>query len=305
MKRSLLLALFFLVSCATRTPVTDNLTRKANIPSSSQIQRVPLIKQDEKQCGPASLAMVLQYYGVRKTPEHLAQDLFHKDLGGSFRSDVLASARREGMMAIETDDLADVLEEVSSGNPVLVFQNLGLSYLPQWHFSVITGYDLGGPDVILNSGEDEQQKMDMRVFERSWILGGKWGAIILPPDRLARTASEVDHLESASLLEKIGKIEEAQRAYSAILERWPESYLALIGRANTAYALKDKPLAERFFRKAVQVNPRSSIGWHNLALVQDELGRGSEAKISARKALEVVEKENAQAFKVSLRRFLD
>ncbi len=298
------LFIVLLVSCATRTPVTDKLTRKSHIPLSSQIREVPAIKQEEKQCGPAALAMVLQYHGVNKTPESLSNELFQKDLGGSFRSDILTSARREGMMVMEIHDLSQALEEISAGNPVLVFQNVGFEMAPQYHFSVLTGYDLKGPDVVLNAGKAKEESWDMRVFERSWVLGGKWGAVILPPEKLSQSLSELAHVEAASLLEASGKNEEARKAYEAILSKWPQSHLGLIGAANVAYGKNNLKQASSFLTRATQADPKSAVAWHNLALVQNELGDIKAAKFSAKKAQELVEKENEEQFKVSLKKLL-
>lgn len=304
MKAVFLICFLFLVSCATRTPVTDKLTRKNDLPEKIKIMKVPSIKQDEKQCGPAALAMILQHHNIQRSPQDLSSGLFNKDLGGSFRSDLMASGRREGMMAIELNDLSDVLKEVSGGRPVVVFQNLGFSFMPKWHFSVITGYDLKGPDVYLNSGDSKPQKIDMRLFERSWVLGGHWGALIFPPEQLSLTASESVHSEAASLLEKMGKLKEAKMAYASILKKWPDSYLSLIGLSNVSYSLSEKQNALKYLEEAVKVNPEGSIAWHNLALVQEELGKTKEARVSARKALNVAEKENKESFKVSLKKIL-
>lgn len=293
-----------MVGCATRTPITDSLTSGTDITNSYRIRGVPVFEQDEKQCGPASLATIFNYYGITKTPEELSRFLFTKKLGGSFRSDILASARNEGFMAMEMNDLSLVLKEVSEGNPVIIFQNLGLASMPQWHFSVLTGYDLKGPDVFLHSGKIKEEKMDMRLFERSWSLGGNWAALIMPPDKTSSTMSELSHIEAATLLESLANHEAALKAYRAILSRWPQSHLASIGAANVSYAINKKSDAEKYLLLAVESNSRSAIAWHNLALIQGELGKHKEARSNARKALTYVEKDKESNFRISLKNFL-
>lgn len=296
----LLLILFIFAGCATRTPVTDKLTRKVEGSGRHKIEDVPVIAQKENHCGPASLAMVLQYYGKDKTPDELAKNLFHKKMEGSFRSDVLASARQEGMMAFEMDDLRKVFKEVENNHPVIVFQNLRLESAPQWHFSVLRGMDLKGPDVYVNSGTEKMEKMDMRLFERSWILGGQWGALILPPDKISATATDVEHVEAASLLEASGNQEAALIAYKTILERWHSQHLALIGAANVTYARNEKREAEKFLLRAVKASPKNAIAFHNLALVQAELGKMTSARKYAEKALTLATTEQVNHFQKSL-----
>ena len=296
----LFLSFFFLVSCATRTPVTDKLTRKLPDDPHHNISQVPVIAQKKNHCGPASLGMVLKFYGNNKSPDDLAHNLFHQDLGGSFRSDILASARREGMMVFEIDDLRDVLKEVKDNHPVIIFQNLGLESAPQWHFSVLRGYDLATPQVYMNAGEAQMTKMDMHLFERSWILGGKWGALILPPHKLSKTISGIQHVEAASLLEASGNHQAALVAYESILQKWPQESLAMIGAANASYALKKVSLAEKFLLRAVKENPQSAIAFHNLAFIQNELGKVSLARKNATQAMSLATSEQRPQFQVTL-----
>src|SRR2546422_3737218 len=46
---------------------------------------------------------------------------------------------RSGQLAVPVTTLSDLLAEVAAGHPVLVFQNLGLHWIPRWHFAVAVG----------------------------------------------------------------------------------------------------------------------------------------------------------------------
>ena len=57
------------------------------------------------------------------------------------------------MVALRTAPrLADLLQEVAAGHPVIVLQNLGLEWIPVWHYSVVIGYDLSRGQLVLRSG---------------------------------------------------------------------------------------------------------------------------------------------------------
>lgn len=102
MKLYALLLFLVCVSCATRTPVLNKLAKNAE---STLIKDVPVIKQDDYHCGPATLAMVMQFHGTKISAEEAAKGLFHKNLKGSFFSEMKAKAREEGFVVVEVNDL--------------------------------------------------------------------------------------------------------------------------------------------------------------------------------------------------------
>src|SRR5207237_710925 len=138
-----------------------------------------VIKQKDHHCGPATLSMVMQYHGKKKSPDELAQGLFHKKLRGSFFPEMKARARSEGMMVLEVNDLGKAFDEVRAGHPVIVLENNGFRFFSRWHFAVLTGMDFEGPDVFLNDGDNEVNERDMRWFERAFIFGGRRSLVIL------------------------------------------------------------------------------------------------------------------------------
>lgn len=296
MKFFVLILVFVCASCATRTPVTDKLHRKAE---SFRIENVPVIKQEENHCGPASLAMVMNHYGMNHTPQELARGLFHEKLKGSFFPEMKSRARSEGMIVIEVNDLKHVFEEVRAGHPVIVLQNNGFQFFPRWHFAVLSGMDFSGPDVIVTG-----EKNDMRLFERSFVLGGRRSLVLLPPDKLSVTGSELEHIESAAILENTGKKQEALLAYQAILGKWNSSLLARIGLANVFYGLNEKIKARGQLEAASSHHPQSPLVWHNLAIIEGETGNKTKARESAKRALMLASEPQKEKFLVSLKDWL-
>jgi len=296
MKFLVLLLVFVCASCATRTPVTDKLHRKAE---AHRIENVPVIKQEENHCGPATLAMVMNFYDMNKTPEELSHGLYHEKLKGSFFPEMKARARSEGMMVLEVNDLRKAFEEVRAGHPVIVLQNNGFRFMPQWHFTVLSGMDFEGPDVYVT-----EDKRDMRFFERSFILGGRRSLVLLPPGKLSATGSELEHIEAAAILENTGKKTEALAAYQAILKKWKTSLLARIGTANVLYEKNEKVKAREQLKLASADHPQSPLVWHNLAIIEGETGQKEKARRSAKIALELASGPQKNQFMVSLKDWL-
>jgi len=82
----------------------------SGIPQRAEIGAVPFYPQDDYQCGPAALAMVLGAGGKAIEPEALRPQVYLPDRHGSLQVEMLAAARRNGFVAIELKPkLADLL----------------------------------------------------------------------------------------------------------------------------------------------------------------------------------------------------
>jgi hypothetical protein len=270
MKTLWALALLFLATaCASSTKQTDALLReRPAIPASSEIANVPFVQQKSGYCGPATLTMALQAVGKPVTVDQVAPQVYTPQAKGSLQMDMISAGRRQGMMAIPIHGLSPLLREVAAGHPVIVFENLALSWLPQWHYALVYGYDLNAPSVTMHSGPEKQKRWDMRKFERSWKLADYWGLLILPPGELSATATELEHVTAAAALEQMGKEEEARMAYLGILRRWPKSLGPLIGLGNIYFRRHDYAEALKYLRQATATHPESSAAWHNQAVVE-------------------------------------
>lgn len=300
-----LLVAFLLGGCATSTRQTDQLLKhRGELAPTSRLADLKLIKQKENHCGPATLAMALKHAGRDVSLEEITAQSFTEKAQGTFQADMLSTARHQGMLTIPVSTMEGLLEETAAGNAVIVFQNLGFSWWPQWHYAVVSGHDLSGPDIFLHTGDRKFSKTDMRFFERSWKLGGYWGLLLLPPDRLSVSGSELDHAQGAAMLEQLGKIQAAQTSYETMLTRWHESLSALIGLGNITYAKAQYQPAVAYLSRAVRHHPRSAIAWHNLAFAQGSAGQKTKARASARKALELVHSDSQATYRHSLAEFL-
>jgi tetratricopeptide (TPR) repeat protein len=197
----------------------------------------------------------------------------------------LSGSRRNGRLAIEVRRLDALLAEIAAGHPVLVFQNLGLDLLPQWHFAVAIGYDLPARTIILHSGTEARRSVALATFERTWRRGDFWALTVLKPDQFPVSARQRDVVEAAAGLERAGRLPEAETAYATALARWPENHAALMGLGNTRYARRNVSGAEVAYRRAIELRPDAAAAWNNLAYVLKALGRRSEAISAAQRAV--------------------
>ena len=255
------------------------------IPSQYHIPSVPFFPQTDYQCGPASLAMTLVWSGVPTDSEKLSGVVYTPSLKGSLQPAMIGAARRHGRVAYVISSPGELLAEVAAGHPVIVLQNLGLSWVPVWHYAVVIGYDAVSDIVMLHSGETSEKEMAMRVFDHTWSRSDYWGLLTLPPDRLPATAVEAAYAEAVLGLEKARRWPEAIQGYHAALEKWPDNFPARMGIGNAYYAMGDLPAAEQSFAEATRQFPTQGAAFNNLAQVLFDQGKKEAALTYAEKAV--------------------
>lgn len=275
-----------LAACASLPPDYDA-ARLAPMPAQQELTEVPFHPQDEYQCGPAALATAFGSAGVERSPQALTREVYLPQRKGSLQPEMLATTRRAGLLAYRlAPQPSALLQEVAAGHPVVVLQNLRLALLPQWHYAVVVGYDLGDNTIVLRSGRDKRLTMSLAGFDRSWTKAGRWAFVALPPDQLPATAREDDVVAAAAALERASPAA-ARRAYQMALGAWPLNLAARIGSGNAAYAMHQLDAAQTDYRQATIDHPDAADAWNNLAQVLYETGQWQAARTAARRAVAI------------------
>jgi len=281
----LAIALLLAVAACTAPQTARLVEAPGELPPRAALESVPFFPQEAYYCGPAALAMTLAWSGLDETPDSIAPAVYTPGREGTLAPDIVAAARRKGRLAVEIRGLDNLLAEVAAGNPVLVFQNLALQWWPQWHFAVVTGYDLERREIVLHSGTTERLVTPLDAFERTWERSDQWALVTLPPDRLPASDDRRAVLLGAAGLEQAGQQQAAVTAYQAILMRWPEETAAWIGQGNAWFSLGHYAEAEEAFRTAIAGAPEAAAAWNNLAYALSRQGRRDEAIEAALKAV--------------------
>ncbi len=276
---AILAAIFILGGCtATRL---DSTLPVAAIPDRAELEAVPFFSQRRQQCGAAALATVLAYRGAEVTAAELEPLVYIPGREGSLAIELVAQARQHQQLAYPLEPtLEALLREVAAGNPVLVMQNLGLSWLPQWHFAVVVGFDQSERTLVLRSGNDQRRQVAMKTFLNTWRKAEYWGRVILPPDQVPVTAQPLPYLRAAADLEELQLLDAAAASYRAALARWPEDNdidgLARLGLGNIAYNRQQYHQAIDWLQagRGLQLPQH----WNNLAYSLLAAGCGADAR---------------------------
>lgn len=280
----ILLGGFFIAliqGCSSITLQSDNLLEKkpSEFIQPQELVNVSFNPQRKYECGPASLATVLQWQGLNISDNNLVPQVYLPERKGSLQIELLAATRRYGFIPYIIDkEMSALLKEVKAGNPVLVLQNLGLDWYTKWHYAVVIGYDINKDEIILRSGEIQRHVNSFSLFERTWRRAKYWGFIILNKDQLPVTGDAFSYLKSVAPFENLKKTKFALSAYKTALQRWPDDRNLLIAAGNASYSLNDLSSAEKFYRKVAFKWPEYAPGLNNLAQVLYEKKHFREAE---------------------------
>lgn len=282
------LILLQLSACSTPQTNTLRIAAPADIPATIELNQVIFYPQEEYQCGPASLAMAMQSAGLNVEPGQLKDYLYLPQKQGSLQVEMLATTRKHGLLAYQLQpELQDMLKEISAGNPVVVLQNLALSWYPLWHYALVIGYDLQREEIILRSGLTQRLVMPFTTFEHTWARGKHWAMVALPPARLPQTATPEHWVQSIAALEHSSPYTYTGQAYEAAMQRWPNHLLLDIAAGNHAYRHGKLNQAEQIFRTATEQHPESVAALNNLAQTLSDLGKHEAALQAINRAIEL------------------
>lgn len=168
-----LIIFFFSFSCSS-----SYIQHNSN---SRILKNVPFYPQQEYQCGPSSLAGVMNYHGLNITPEKIADDIFSKSAKGTLGLDMVIYAKNKGVRAMQyAGSLDDLKANINSGYPLIVLVDYGFLFYQHNHFMVIIGYNDYG--ILVNSGSADKQFIDTESFVKTWEKTNYWTLLIKKRD---------------------------------------------------------------------------------------------------------------------------
>lgn len=256
---------------------------------ASELTETPFFSQKRYQCGPAALATVLVASGVSVSPDDLVPEVYLPERKGSLQLELMASARRHGRLPYPlAPDVASVLEEVAAGSPVLVLQNLGVAWLPVWHYAVVVGYDPGSNSVLLRSGRQARRQESLARFDRSWQLADRWAVRMLRPGSVPATGDAATYLRTVMNGQRVFPESEILLALESGVERWPNAADMAFATANQVRKMGELDRARSYYEQALKVDPGHLGAMNNLADLLLTIGEIAPARQVIDQALRLV-----------------
>ena len=141
------------------------------------IHDVPFYAQEAYQCGPASLAGVMNYWKIEVVPDDIAKGIYSRSAKGTLNIDMAIYPQQKGLLAEQyAGNMNDLKKNIDSGYPLIVLVDYGFWVYQLNHFMVVVGYDEDG--VIVNSGKDESKFIPEEDFMKSWKKTAFWTLLI-------------------------------------------------------------------------------------------------------------------------------
>jgi len=143
------------------------------------IENVPFYPQENYQCGPASLAGVLNSWGFNIPPSEIAAEIYSPKARGTLDLDMVLFAEKKGLKANQyRGSLEDLKRNIDSNQPLVVLVDEGFWVYQKDHYMVVVGYEEGG--LIVNSGKERHQLISLGRFQRGWERTNFWTLRITP-----------------------------------------------------------------------------------------------------------------------------
>jgi len=144
--------------------------------------KVPFYPDRTDQCGPATLAGVLTFWGKPIEPKQLREEMYLAKLHGTLPMDLVLTAKNHGLKTeMVRGDLDILRSELSAGRPVLAMLNTGFSAVPVDHYVIVTGLDDRRGGVIMHSAGKQNQYMSNKKFLKQWEKTDYWTLLMRLP----------------------------------------------------------------------------------------------------------------------------
>jgi len=145
------------------------------------IENVPFYPQKAYQCGPASLAGVLNHWHVAVSPSDIAAEIYSESAKGTLDWDMVLYARQTGLRVRQyRGSITEIKRSIDLGYPVIVLVDYGFWFYRQNHFMVVVGYNEDG--ILANSGKEHLRLIRFRDLLRSWERTEYWTLLIHSKD---------------------------------------------------------------------------------------------------------------------------
>jgi ABC-type bacteriocin/lantibiotic exporter with double-glycine peptidase domain len=163
---------------------------------------VPFVKQSKNLCGPACIAMVLQYWGkpgngeAAGEPERISIQEIAKALDIRSGLGTLGSQMQRYFSTLDYQSFSfqgewdDVANHLAKGRPLIVALG-GRGILG--HYVVLVGWNSEERVVLVNDpARRKLLKLDQRRFEKSWEQTSRWTLLALPRNNSVNASTAPD-----------------------------------------------------------------------------------------------------------------
>lgn len=170
--------------CLT-TGCATNIAKRPTNNTKAVIAKVPFVKQKPDYCGPASLAMIFNFYALNVSQDEIAREIFSPELKGTLSLEMVSYAFEKGFDAdVYNGSMADIRAKLEAGFPLIVSHKAEKDD-KRVHYIVVFGFD-DGKEVFyghLDTKNGQAQAIDYRRFLKHWDMADNLTIFIRPANK--------------------------------------------------------------------------------------------------------------------------
>ena len=162
-----------------------NTAKRPTDSAKAVIANVPFIEQKPDYCGPASLAMIFNFYGLNVSQDEIASEIFSPELKGTLSLEMVSYAFKKGFDAdVYNGSMADLRSKLEAGFPLIVSHKAEKND-KRVHYLVVFGFD-DAKEVFYGYSDTKNgpaQAIDYRKFLKHWDMADNLTFFIHPANK--------------------------------------------------------------------------------------------------------------------------
>lgn len=157
-------------------------TCAAEAHSARLIPGVPFFAQEDYQCGPSSLAGIINFWGVKVTLQEIVDKIYSKSAQGTLDVDMIRFSEKYGLASHKyKGGIDDLKNKIDKGYPLIILVDFGVSSYQRTHYMVVVGYTKDS--VIVNSGKENLKPLSFSELIGLWKRTQFWTLLITPKEK--------------------------------------------------------------------------------------------------------------------------
>jgi ABC-type bacteriocin/lantibiotic exporter with double-glycine peptidase domain len=154
---------------------SDKWIEKANaIKPITVLSDVPFFRQNQYDCGPAALACVYNFLGVRQDPQEIANRVYSRKHKGSLNLQMLIDARQQGLVAtMYSGSFEQIKQAIDNEIPLILMLSDEPEDEDSLHYVVVVGYEGDNLSaIVVHDGYESFKQYTRDMVERKWSATG-------------------------------------------------------------------------------------------------------------------------------------
>lgn len=241
-------------------------------------------KAQDGLCAASALQILLKANEIDTNLSQLADRTLIPQKAGSLQSEVMAAARQHALLASELPPSIEyMLLELQADNPVVMLIDTGRWYKPNWHYTVLLGYDLNKSSALLS----DLGEVPLKELENMSAKSGFWAFTATRPPRLPVTVKGEKLISAVERLRSAGFIMEAKRAYMSALAKTPNDTKLIFALSNVYMQEELYDQAKALYMQLLRIDADHVPTLNNLAFCYMKLGDTQRARRTINKAQKI------------------